>query len=185
MIIQTPDELVDIVNEQDEVIATAWRSQSKGRRYMRGVLAIIINSENKFCLFRKRGENTRWPFHVGLVGGGVQSGESYDEGVRREVLEEINLDMHTYSWRQLGLIAPHHIEYNEEHKNHYANNFFKMIYEIRIDHAEIPYNPQDFDAYWWLSANEIYHGNPLGKFFPDLPWLIKHFYPHLLVERNG
>jgi hypothetical protein len=48
------DELVDIVNERDEVITTAWRSQSKGRRYMRCAIAFIINAEKNFVFYVER-----------------------------------------------------------------------------------------------------------------------------------
>jgi 8-oxo-dGTP pyrophosphatase MutT (NUDIX family) len=166
------DELVDIVNEHDEVITTAWRSQSKGRRYMRCAIAFIINAENKLCILRRTKDKESLPLHGAIVGGGVQSGESYEQGMRREAMEETNLDMYAYPWRQLGKITPHD----------YPGHFFKMVYEIRVDDINIACNPADFDIYWWLQPHEIVHENPLCLFAPDLPWLVAHFYPQLLKK---
>lgn len=53
-----------------------------------GAGAVLINPENRI-LFQKRADNGCW----GLIGGMMELGESIEETARREVLEEVGIEL--------------------------------------------------------------------------------------------
>ena len=141
------DELVDIVNEHDHVIDTQWRTVSTANNvpYRRVVLAFIINNENKFGIFKRAAHKSHAPGQLALVGGGVKSGETYDQAMIREIAEEINVSVSQSDLRCLGYLKPH-----EDYLG-----FFKKIYEIRVDTQTVPFNPADFSDAFWMHSHEL------------------------------
>jgi ADP-ribose pyrophosphatase YjhB (NUDIX family) len=163
------DELIDIVDEHDAVIATMWRSEATENniQYSRIVLGFIVNQEGKICILRRSANKNRSPLHLALVGGAVQSGETYDDAFKRELQEEANLDADYYDFKWLGHIKP-----NEGQMGHFA-----MVYEVKVDHDQIAYNPDDFCEYHWMTPQEFFaHAASGDKIVTGLPFLIERFY---------
>ena len=77
------DELIDLVNENDQIINIINRLLEfieKKLKYSRVVLAFIINNEGKLAILRRTADKSCSPLHLSIVGGGVQSGETYERG---------------------------------------------------------------------------------------------------------
>lgn len=52
-------------------------------------LLIIINKEGKLLLQHRSEHLERWPGYWGFFGGGIEEGETPEEGLKREIHEEL------------------------------------------------------------------------------------------------
>lgn len=91
----TPDEIVDMVNEKDEVIGKSTKGEvnSNPNVIHREVAVLIYNNEGKI-LIQQRSKNKRtnplmW---IISVAGHVKSGQTYDEAAHMELKEELGFD---------------------------------------------------------------------------------------------
>lgn len=159
------DELIDVVNEHDQHIATVWRSKKETvPGYYRSVLAFIVAPSGKLC-FLRRAATKSYPLEWALVGGGVQSGESYDVAMAREVFEEANIEVKNYSVKFLGLVTPHE----------FPSKYFKAVYEIQIDQEHVAFTKADFCESVWLMPEQA-NAHNLDKAIHDLLYLVNRFY---------
>lgn len=55
--------------------------------------AIIVNGADELLLLRRSPHTLRWPGKWGIAGGGVEAGETPEQGLRRELLEEMGPDI--------------------------------------------------------------------------------------------
>ena len=87
------DELVDIVDDDDNVIATVTRSEMRaGRLQHRSVGIAVIASDGRLLIHRRSETKDIWPGWWDIAAGGVvASGESYDDAARRELAEELGI----------------------------------------------------------------------------------------------
>ena len=140
------DELIDLVDASGAIIATMKRSEAfaQKRKNFRLVCALIRN-ENRFFIPRRAPIKADYPNALACVGGCVISGESYEEGLKREVFEEVMLDISTVSYKFLGFISPFE----------YTVNGYVAVYEITVPHTNISFEKNDFSEAFWLTTQEI------------------------------
>jgi len=165
-----PDELLDIVDAQDAVIGTMWRSQRERPEHwhFRSVFAFLKNSEGKVCILRRSANKSYLPLHWSLVGGCVSSGEDYDVAVVREIAEEINMDVDIATLSYLGHVTP----------TEFGGRFFTKVYEIRVDSFQINYNPEDFCEYRWIFPHELLELQKTGELIEKkIVHVVQRFYP--------
>ena len=162
------DELVDIVDEQDRVIKTVWRSQAYAEKlkYTRIVLAFIVNRHDRLAILRRTPEKAVAPNALALVGGGVQSGETYLQACKREIQEEALFEVRDHQIKELGYLNP------------FSDSmcFFKTIYEVKVDHDTISFNPADFSELLWLTPQEVLARHDHDVLANGLAHLIKSYY---------
>ena len=96
----------------------------------------------------------------------MRSGESYEDALKREVQEELNLDIDQVQWRLLGHLTP----YDD------GVSMFMKVYEIQAN--ETPrWNPGDFVESYWLWPWEVLDRMKNGaRAKDDLGLLIDKFY---------
>lgn len=165
------DELVDIVNEHDQVIGVINRSELLGKSvYTRIVLTFIVNHEGKHAVLRRTADKLYSPLHLALVGGVVQSGETYEQAAKREIAEEVNINIDQHEFRFLGHHAPHE-GWETQH-----GGIFKSIYEVKINANILDYNREDFCELQWLSPEEIVQKKESDKLATGLVWLFERYY---------
>ncbi len=90
------DELLDLVNEQDEVIGTVWRSLAhKDSTIIHREVAIAVFNDQGEVLLQQRSLNKtsapgKWKI---TAAGHVGGGENPQSCMKREVLEELGLEV--------------------------------------------------------------------------------------------
>lgn len=52
-------------------------------------LLTMVNKEGKFLLQHRSENIERWPGYWGFFGGGIEDGETAEEGLKREIMEEL------------------------------------------------------------------------------------------------
>jgi len=150
------DELLDIVDNNDNVIGSQWRSKiyQENMSNFRGINGFIRNSKNQLWIPTRSAHKTLFPLCFDAsVGGHVQAGESYEQGFIRELEEELNIKACDVHYTCIACLQPH---------IHNVSSF-THIYEICTDNVP-SYNTNDFVTYEWLTPEEltykIKHGAP-------------------------
>ena len=86
-------ELVDVVHEHDQIIATVTRAEMRRANLRhRGVAVIVLHGDGRLLIHRRADTKDVWPGRWDLAAGGVvAAGEDYDEAARRELAEELGI----------------------------------------------------------------------------------------------
>jgi len=87
------DELVDVVDAEDRVVGRVTRAEIRARRLRhRATYLLVFNSRGELFVHLRTATKDVCPSHWDVaVGGVVGAGESYDEGARRELAEEVGI----------------------------------------------------------------------------------------------
>ena len=87
------EELVDIVDDDDIVIATVTRSEMRSRRLQhRSVGIAVISTDGRLLIHRRSLAKDIWPGWWDIAAGGVvAAGETYEAAARRELEEELGI----------------------------------------------------------------------------------------------
>jgi 8-oxo-dGTP pyrophosphatase MutT (NUDIX family) len=86
-------ELVDIVDDDDNVIATVTRAEMRaGRLQHRSVGIAVMSTDGRLLVHRRSNSKDLWPGWWDIAAGGVVvAGETYDDAARRELAEELGV----------------------------------------------------------------------------------------------
>lgn len=164
------DEILDLVNDNDEIIGALERDEvyRSNLNNFRVINCFIKNNEGKLWIPLRQHNKRMFPNCLDVsCGGHVSSGESYLDAFKKEMQEELNIDIDTKQYKVLGKCNPK------------ADNVsaFMTVYEITQDIAP-EYNPVDFQSYEWINpedlVKEIESGTRKSK--DDLPKLVRKFY---------
>ena len=87
-------ELVDIVDDHDQVVATVTRAELRTRRLQhRAVSIAVLSSDARLLVHRRADTKDLWPGMWDLAAGGVvAAGETYADAARRELAEELGVE---------------------------------------------------------------------------------------------
>jgi 8-oxo-dGTP pyrophosphatase MutT (NUDIX family) len=88
-----PDELVDVVDDDDVVVATVPRAVMRRERLRHRVSFVVIRAtDGRILVHRRSDDKDVWPGRWDLaVGGVVTAGEPYDAAAERELAEEVGV----------------------------------------------------------------------------------------------
>ena len=141
------------INENDAANDAVSDAVSDGLK--KNALAIIVNKNNQILLL-KRGDNKEYwqPNKWSLVGGGVDDGEEPVKACQREIKEETDLDISTFSHKYIIQRNADSVEYIFVCK-HDGDD-----YDIKLDTTE---NVQ----YGWFAPEEM-------RFLDHVPNLIDY-----------
>jgi len=139
------DELLDLLDDNGHVIGTIWRSASDETRNIRSVNAFVKNEADELFIPRRTAHKARFPGALDFsVGGCVQAGEHYDDALRREASEELNLEVDACGFHKLAEFSPHTTDLSS----------FMAVYEIRTNRTP-QLNSDDFSGAEWLSCADL------------------------------
>ena len=163
------EEYLDLVDENDQVIGRKLRSEvhAEGLHNFRAVNVFIVNEKGEIWIPRRQAHKQIAPLGFDMsMGGHVESGETYEEALKREAMEELNIDTDLIPVRLLGHLTP----------SKDGVHCFQNVYEIRSD--VVPeFNPDDFIEYFWLNPQVLLDRITSGeKAKSDLSILVKKFY---------
>ena len=166
---QVQDELLDLVNKQDEVIGTLPRSEvyAKKMHNFRVINGFLINSKRQLWIPKRTAHKRTSPSALDMsFAGHVETRETYEQAFKRELKEELNLDLDKVQFKEIGYFTPHQNQM-------YA---FMKVYEIKFEGVP-DFNRNDFVEGHWLYPEEILKQIENGeKAKSDLKKLIKLCY---------
>lgn len=143
------DELLDLVDINDNVIGTIWRSESNrlgetGAGFIRAATALIQNDNGDLWIPRRTADKRIAPNGLdSSMQEHVGSGESYLEATIRGFKEELNLDVSEDQLDYVGMVLPDDELY-----------YFVVLYIYKTN--DVPeYNPKDFVGYEWVKPKEL------------------------------
>jgi 8-oxo-dGTP pyrophosphatase MutT (NUDIX family) len=86
-------ELVEVVDDDDRVLAVVTRAEMRARRLQhRAVFIAVVDAADRVLVHRRSEHKDLWPGWWDLaVGGVVGAGETYDAAAERELYEEVGL----------------------------------------------------------------------------------------------
>lgn len=161
------DELVDVVDENDNYVKTIYRSKEKyGVDILRSAGIFAKNSNGQILLQLRSKTSPKYPLTWDLSGAGhVDSGESYEDCAKRELFEEVGIQI-----KNIKFLGKHPQTYDDGRKRISAcyigytnsNNFSIDIIEV----AEAK----------WFSIDEIkkmIENNE--KFHPECKFLLERY----------
>ena len=120
-------ELVDIVDENNQLtgqVEERWDAYNKGL-WRRTVSCWIMNEKGEVLLQKRTANKIRNPNKWAKTGGQVDSGESVEEAIFREVKEEIGIEIPK---EQIKVIDIH--KSNDKNKRFQYNFLFVVNYKI-------------------------------------------------------
>ncbi len=90
----TDNEVLDIVNEDDEVIGQTTRKEVHQKGYIhRSIFFFLLDQQGRVLVNQRTANKEFYPEYWSMVfGGHVQSGETYEDAVLREVKEEAGIE---------------------------------------------------------------------------------------------
>ncbi|WON75667.1 NUDIX hydrolase YfcD [Serratia sp. UGAL515B_01] len=137
-------EWVDIVNEQNEVIAQSSRQQMRAQRLRhRATYIVVHNGMGKILVQRRTGTKDYYPGYLDATAGGVvQSGESVLDSARREAEEELGI---------AGVpFAEHGLFYFEEKQCRIWGALFSCV-----SHGPFALQEEEVSEVCWMKPEEI------------------------------
>ncbi len=162
------DEYLDLVNIQDEVIGKKLRSAvyAEGLSNFRVVNAFLVNLQGQLWIPRRSLNKRLFPGGFDMsMGGHVESGETYEQAFKRELVEELNIKADKISWKLLGYLTPQD-----------GVSAFMKVYEISANTTP-QYNCSDFTESFWITPIELIKRIEAGESSKsDLPILVRKFY---------
>ena len=140
-------EMVDIVDDQDVVVAVVPRGVMRRERLRHRSVFVVVTSSSGAILVHRRSETKDiWPGWVDIaVGGVLQSGETYEQGAQREIAEELGIDSIEIGDFDDGLARP------------YADDDVSLLGRCFIVSHDGPFAFRDGEVAeaWWVSVDEL------------------------------
>lgn len=105
---QNGDEVFDVVNEENEVIAQATRSEVHAKDLVhRAVHVLITDEKGQYLLQQRSAQKDKEPGKWGSSAAGhLDAGEDYEGAARRELEEELGIDPAGLTLTRLGGQSP-------------------------------------------------------------------------------
>lgn len=143
---QNPDEIFDIVDENDNVVSSGRRSFiHKNKLLHRAVHAIFFDKSGRILLQKRSALKDTYPLcYTTSCSGHVDGGETYQEALLRETFEELGVKLDLRDFERIGKIAAcaeTGFEFVE---------VYKTVYEGEFNIAE-----GEVDSLKWLSPAEF------------------------------
>lgn len=167
------EEQVDVVDEKCNVLYSTSKDNTHVKGFLhRIVIAEIRDSKGNWILVKQARDRQDAGQYVSPVGGHVQAGETEEEALKREALEEVGLT--DFKYKFVGRAV-----FNREVLGRKENHYF-ILYEIESD-EELVLGEEavDFELFSREELAKQLKNDP-KKFGDAFYFVLKTFYPNLL-----
>jgi isopentenyldiphosphate isomerase len=151
----TANELIDIIDDDGRTIGVTTRADIRARRLPhRCTYVLVFNKHGELFIHLRTATKDVYPSRWDVaVGGVVLAGETFDQGARREILEELGIDAEA---RPLFPFA-----HTDDHGVVRA-----MVY--RLDHGgPFQLQPEEIVRGEWATLAEVWRRVAAQSFCPD------------------
>lgn len=152
------------MDENDSVIDIVPRAVMRERVLRhRAAFIVVAGSGAEVLVHRRSRDKDIWPGWLDLaVGGVLMSGETYEEGARREVLEEIGVE-------------PRHLEsFDSGEPRAYEDSAVRLLGRCFLLRHDGPFEFRDgeIDEAWWVPIVDLENLVCSENFLPDSVFLL-------------
>jgi isopentenyl-diphosphate delta-isomerase len=168
-----PDEMVDVVDEEDRVLRSVMKREAHEKGLLhRTVISEIKDAQGRWVMVKQASDKQDAGQYVSPVGGHVTAGETEDEGLKREAMEECGL--RDFKFKLIGKKI-----YNRTILNRQENHYF-ILYEIYSD-IKIMLNEEsvDYELFTEEELKDVLKNTP-EIFGAAFHFIVRTFYPGLL-----
>ena len=158
-------ELVQIVDEQNREIAVVPRHEMRSQRLRhRCTYVLVFNSQGRLFVQTRTPIKDIYPSYLDLAAGGVTvAGESYDDGAKRELQEELGIT---------GTPLPSHGVIYFEDK---LSRVFGGVYSCTWD-GPMRFQPEEVAGGSFLTVEEVFRKAEADeKITPDSIEALRHY----------
>ncbi len=167
------DEIVDIVDEQGQVLRRASKHDAHRHGWLHAtVIGYLYDDQGNWILVQQapdRQDGGQW---VGLVGGHVQSGETHEQAMRREILEEAGA--RDVTLKPIGQRRFHRQVVGRDENHLFVIYEFNTPDTITLNHEGVAIRTFPMDEVKRIIVEEP------DTFGDALHFVVEAFYPHLL-----
>jgi isopentenyldiphosphate isomerase len=153
------DELVDVVDADDRVVATVTRREMRRHRLRhRAVFVAVRASDGRLLVHRRSESKDVWPGWWDVaVGGVVASGETYAQAAVRELAEEV------------GIAPSPRSQLVELGRGSYTDDAVDLVARCYTTTADGPFTFGDGEVVEarWVDATELGRLRGRQRFLPD------------------
>jgi 8-oxo-dGTP diphosphatase len=114
----------------------------------------LIRKNNQFLVTRRSIVNDYMPLKWDIPGGFVESGESVEDGLKREITEETNIEVSIdkiiYVYTNLSQLPKKQV--------------FQAVYLCEYVAGEICINPEEHDQFAWISKEQMFELEAIAFF---------------------
>jgi len=167
------DELVDVVDEAGNKLKTVTKKEAHQLGLLhQTVISEVIDSRGRWLMVKQSSDKQDADQFVSPVGGHITSGETEEETLKREALEELGLSDFKYEYVDRAIFNRHVIGRQENH--------LFIIYKIYSDNK--PLLNEEAESYEYFTEEEL---KSRFKKYPEqfgdaFHFVVKRFFPHLI-----
>ncbi len=149
-------ELVDIVDDDDRVVATVSRAEMRlGRLQHRAVSIAVMSSNRRLLVHRRADSKDLWPGLWDMAAGGVvAAGESYEAAAHRELAEELGISVTEF----------HHLG-----EGRFVDESVALIGRgyLAVHDGPFTFTDGEITEVRWVDADELHALMGTERFVPD------------------
>ena len=153
-----PEELVDIVNGQDEVVGQATRYDAHTKFLCHRVASIWFYNDRGEILLQKRStKKDTFPGTLSISASGhVDAGQTVEQTAVREIKEETGIDI---QFSDLHFLEKKIVAFPP--LNHFGNYF---AYKFQGTTESLRFDVEEVESFEWTAASRLYDANdPIRK----------------------
>jgi isopentenyldiphosphate isomerase len=167
----TADEIVVIVDEHNNVVGAAPRWERRAKRWPhRSTYILVFNSQGELYVQKRTMTKDVFPgYYDPAAGGVVLAGESYEEGARRELAEEMGI-------RDVPLTHLFTFYFADE-RTVVWGGVYTCVYD-----GEVVLQPEEVESGEFVPPEEILRRAQTALFTPDGLYVLRRY---LKVAEHG
>ena len=158
------DEIVVIVDEDNNVVGAAPRRETRAKRLPhRSTYILVFNSQGELYVQKRTTTKDVFPgYYDPATGGVVLAGESYEEGARRELAEELGI-------HDVPLTPLFTFYFTDEHTRVWGR-VFACVYD-----GAMVLQPEEVESGEFVSPAEVLRQAQTASYTPDGLYVLRRY----------